>query len=103
MSNALQKTKITHSSVLPSSQEQYEKRKIGESGIPLRGCPSLVGGRPAKSVAGNGRVGSNPTPRALTLLAHFQQKNCQILPARAIFPFHLSAGAQFRLNEKRIK
>ena len=29
-----------------------------------RGCPSLVGGRPAKSVAGNGRVGSNPTPRA---------------------------------------
>lgn len=30
----------------------------------LRGCPSLVGGRPAKSVVRNGRVGSNPTPRA---------------------------------------
>ena len=30
----------------------------------LRGCPSLVGGRPAKPVVSNGRVGSNPTPRA---------------------------------------
>ena len=30
-----------------------------------RGCPSLVGGRPAKSVVSNGRVGSNPTPRAI--------------------------------------
>ena len=30
-----------------------------------RGCPSLVGGRPAKSVVRNGRVGSNPTPRAI--------------------------------------
>ena len=29
-----------------------------------RGCPSLVGGRPAKPVVSNGRVGSNPTPRA---------------------------------------
>ena len=32
----------------------------------LRGCPSLVGGRPAKPVVSNGRVGSNPTPRANT-------------------------------------
>ena len=31
----------------------------------LRGCPSLVGGRPAKPVVSNGRVGSNPTPRAI--------------------------------------
>jgi hypothetical protein len=32
-----------------------------------RGCPSLVGGRPAKPVVSNGRVGSNPTPRANTI------------------------------------
>lgn len=30
----------------------------------MRGCPSLVGGRPAKPVVGNGRAGSNPAPRA---------------------------------------
>ena len=34
----------------------------------VRGCPSLVGGRPAKSVVSNGRVGSNPTPRAKNLI-----------------------------------
>ena len=33
-----------------------------------RGCPSLVGGRPAKPVVSNGRVGSNPTPRAILLV-----------------------------------
>ena len=30
----------------------------------VRDCPSLVGGRPAKSVV-EGRVGSNPTSRAI--------------------------------------
>ena len=30
----------------------------------MRGCPSLVGGRPAKPVVSNGRAGSNPAPRA---------------------------------------
>ena len=30
-----------------------------------RGCPSLVGGRPAKPVVSNGRAGSNPAPRAI--------------------------------------
>ena len=30
----------------------------------LRGCPSLVGGRPAKPVVRLGRAGSNPAPRA---------------------------------------
>ena len=34
--------------------------------IELRGCPSLVGGRPAKPVAGFGRAGSNPAPRAIS-------------------------------------
>ena len=33
-----------------------------------RGCPSLVGGRPAKPVVSNGRVGSNPTPRAIVIM-----------------------------------
>jgi hypothetical protein len=31
----------------------------------LRGCPSLVGGRPAKPVVLTGRAGSNPAPRAI--------------------------------------
>ncbi len=30
----------------------------------MRGCPSLVGGRPAKPVVLTGRAGSNPAPRA---------------------------------------
>jgi hypothetical protein len=32
----------------------------------LRGCPSLVGGRPAKPVVRLGRAGSNPAPRAIS-------------------------------------
>ncbi len=40
------------------------QEKIPSQSKSGRGCPNLVGGRPAKSVAGNGRVGSNPTPRA---------------------------------------
>jgi post-segregation antitoxin (ccd killing protein) len=40
------------------SSGSFQKETLG------RGCPSLVGGRPAKSVVSNGRVGSNPTPRA---------------------------------------
>ena len=36
----------------------------------LRGCPSLVGGRPAKPVVSDGRAGSNPAPRA-TLSFYF--------------------------------
>ncbi len=39
----------------------------------LRGCPSLVGGRPAKSVVRNGRVGSNPTPRAILFVQEKSQ------------------------------
>ena len=37
-------------------------------GASSRGCPSLVGGRPAKSVVRNGREGSNPSPRAKRLI-----------------------------------
>ena len=52
---------------MTSNQKQHRQpqkrwRSLVKTG---RGCPSLVGGRPAKSVAGNGRVGSNPTPRAI--------------------------------------
>ena len=36
--------------------------------IELRGCPSLVGGRPAKPVVRLGRAGSNPAPRAIGML-----------------------------------
>ena len=55
---------------MPERQQGIpEKTEISMKNLPSqpetgRGCPSLVGGRPAKSVAGNGRVGSNPTPRA---------------------------------------
>ncbi len=38
--------------------------RVFEHYIRVRDCPSLVGGRPAKSVVRNGRVGSNPTSRA---------------------------------------
>lgn len=46
-----------------------EKAKsfLGEASLEKkvqRGCPSLVGGRPAKPVVSNGRAGSNPAPRA---------------------------------------
>ena len=41
----------------------------------LRGCPSLVGGRPAKPVVSNGRVGSNPTPRAKMVFLCFELVN----------------------------
>ena len=37
-----------------------------EIGIPERGYPSLVGGRPAKPVVRLGRAGSNPAPRAIS-------------------------------------
>ena len=51
---------------MTSNQKQHRQpqkrwRSLVKTG---RGCPSLVGGRPAKSVVRNGRVGSNPTPRA---------------------------------------
>ena len=43
--------------------------------IEWRGCPSLVGGRPAKPVVRLGRAGSNPAPRANRIL---QNRNCLI-------------------------
>jgi hypothetical protein len=49
-----------------TSPEKLNSRLVSESKTEnnMRGCPSLVGGRPAKPVVSNGRVGSNPTPRA---------------------------------------
>ena len=75
-------------SILASKQTDQSIDLIGQNNIDLnlnnsgsdlennvRGCPSLVGGRPAKPVVSNGRVGSNPTPRAIL----FVQRSAIIL------------------------
>ena len=57
---ALEKPKMTNGGTSFLGEASF-----GKEGS--RGCPSLVGGRPAKPVVSNGRVGSNPTPRATAL------------------------------------
>ena len=56
--DALEKPKMTNGGT-PFLGEASLEKKV------LRGCPSLVGGRPAKPVVSNGRAGSNPAPRAI--------------------------------------
>ena len=56
--------KTTYCTFENANKKDYIE-KYAESRKIWRGCPSLVGGRPAKSVVSNGRVGSNPTPRAI--------------------------------------
>ena len=65
-----------------SVHQQLCPKDKAEVGLPLRGCPSLVGGRPAKPVVLTGRAGSNPAPRAISsgseelVFEEFSWKTC---------------------------